>query len=71
MSVFTKNYKGRNETSKLVDGRLVDMEEASLEAEVSKDDATGDSTFDVQEEERHDSWTYLFLSLFIHVDALL
>lgn len=55
----------------MVAGRLVNMEEASPEAEVSKDVATSDPTPDVQEEDQHDTLIYLFLSLDIHGHALL
>lgn len=36
---------------------------------VSKDDATDDQAPNVQEEEQHNVYIYLFLSLFIHGDA--
>lgn len=39
----------------MVDGWLIDMEEAYSEAEVSKDVATGDPAPEVQEEEKQDA----------------
>lgn len=38
----------------VVDGRLVDVEEASLEADVSKDATINNLTPDPQEDEQHD-----------------